>query len=343
MGWFVLKYFDDSEDKLSEYYIIGIDGGATRSHGVLYDEQGRTLAHAPAQGTSLTVYPKIAQKRIINMITQMTKEAGIPTDNIDALGIAVAGASDEDGRDIMFGELDCLGLSRRSLIASDTEAALEVNWPSMPGILVSVGTGMMCLARSADGKYHRTGGLGHQAGDVGSGYWLGRNLLMHLALNDLNLYGDQELMELGGIILETLEGDDLTDLIEEVMEDSDQVRRIASLAAPICQSAEQGNEIALALVQEASQGVADTILELLYNLGYSEKILTLAGNGGVIRNDLYRKLLNEALRFDYPDLRWLFSDVSPAYGAGILAGRLMDIEVDLREIVKQGAIAPTDR
>ena len=60
----------------------------------------------------------------------------------------------------------------------------------------------------------------------------------------------------------------------------------------------------------------------------------LAGNGSIIYNDFYRNSLNEELRFNFSNIKWTFSKLSPAYGAGILAARLHDVEVRVSDILK---------
>ena len=51
------------------YYIIGIDGGASKTRGILINEKGETLATAFDKGTNLTVYGKTAAERIIHIIS----------------------------------------------------------------------------------------------------------------------------------------------------------------------------------------------------------------------------------------------------------------------------------
>ena len=50
------------------YYIIGIDGGASKTRGILMNEKGETLATAFEMGTNLAVYGETAANRIIHVI-----------------------------------------------------------------------------------------------------------------------------------------------------------------------------------------------------------------------------------------------------------------------------------
>ncbi len=116
---------------------------------------------------------------------------------------------------------------------------------------------------------------------------------------------------------------------------------IAGLAEHIINLAEKGNGIALSVVQEATHTVADYILALIDTLEYNKQNIVLAGNGSVIKNDFFRKSLNDELRFNFPQIKWTFSALSPAYGAGILAARLHDVEVKVSDILKGDMFVPS--
>ena len=120
----------------------------------------------------------------------------------------------------------------------------------------------------------------------------------------------------------------------------DAVFIIAGLAESIIGLAEDGNEVALSVIQEATHTVAGYILALTDKLEYNEDNIILAGNGSVIRNDFFRKSLNEELQFNFPEIKWIFSSISPAYGAGILAARIYDVKVKVSDILKGNAIVP---
>ena len=166
------------------YYIIGIDGGASKTRGILFTQSGETIATAFEKGSNLAIFGETAANRLQAVINNLCDNANIHLDLVDAIGLGLAGASDKDGRDLVFKMLDGLKLSQRALIANDAEAAYEVNCPGDFGILVTVGTGVICLARNENGETVRTAGKGHEQGDKGSGYWIGKQALLNLSLNE---------------------------------------------------------------------------------------------------------------------------------------------------------------
>ncbi len=325
--------------KDSDYYIIGIDGGASKTRGILINEKGETLAKAFDKGTNLKVYGEIAAERIINIISNLCQYAKISFDLVDAVGLGLAGASNEDGRDQVFRKLDALNLSKRALIANDAEAAYEINCPGELGILVTVGTGVICLSRNSNGKTVRVAGLGHEEGDIGSGYWIGKQTILNLALNESGIKGDKYLEQLMNIFLQTVNEDYFQTALQNIKESKDYVQIIARLAEPIIQLAEAGNNVAISVVQEATHAVANYITILTEKINYSKKNIVLAGNGSVIRNNYFRSSINDELRFQFPDIKWTFSSISAAYGAVLMVARLYDINVEISDILKGDALA----
>ena len=318
------------------YHIIGIDGGATNSRGVLFTENGSTLATILDKGTNIALDGEAASKRIASMIEQLCEDAGINIEDVDAVGLGLAGASDKDGRDMVFKALDALKLSRRSIIMNDAEASYEVSCPGGLGILVTVGTGVICIGRNEANKICRVAGDGHAHGDIGSGFWIGKKTIMEMALNESSVQGDEDLSQLMTYVLDKFESSDFNLAVEETMESEDSVPIIASLAEGIIGFAESGNEMALSIIQEGSSTIAEYILQLVHDLDLNVNVgsIILAGNGSVIRNDFYRKTLNDALQFDFPNIKWTFSSISNAYGAALLAARLHDVGVSIPQIIE---------
>ena len=81
-------------------------------------------------------------------------------------------------------KLDNIKLSQRTIIMNDAEAAFNLCCPGDFGILVTVGTGIICMSRNSEGKSIRQAGQGHDQGDIGSGYWIGKQVLNNLILNE---------------------------------------------------------------------------------------------------------------------------------------------------------------
>jgi len=326
-----------SEDS---YYFIGIDGGASKTQGVLFNNQGETITSFREAGTNLIEYSKIFPERILNVINSLCSNASISIDMIDSIGLGIAGTSDEYGRELLFKTMNDIGLARRTLIISDAEAAFVTSCQIYPAFLITVGTGLICMGRNKDGSTYRTAGKGHSDdGDVGSGFWLGKKMIMHLALNETIIMEDRDLHPLYMMLIKKTETDSFIDAVQKIADSEDKISMTASFAKDICHFAKEGNDVALSLIQEGTQAIAEEIVDLAQKMSYNSKSILLAGNGSLVRDDLFRKCLNDALQFDYTDIAWTFSMISSAYGAGVLSAKLVEVDVALKDILKGDPIA----
>ena len=79
---------------------------------------------------------------------------------------------------------------------------------------------------------------------------------------------------------------------------------------------------------------SQVLVGLNEEMDYDKEKVILAGNGSIIKNDFYRKLLNDELQFDIGELSWIFSDVSCAYSSGIIAAKCYKIDTSIDNILK---------
>ena len=322
------------------FYIIGVDGGASKTRGILFTSEGETIASIIEKGSNISVNGEVAATRINDVINNLCSEADIPLEYVDAIGLGLAGSSSQDGRDMVFGMLDNIKLSQRTIIMNDDEAAFILGCPGDFGILVTVGTGVNCMSRNTEGKTIRMAGKGHDHGDMGSGYWIGKQALLNLTLNETSVLGDKDLEDIMSVFLKHVDEEEYQAAMENLNENVDAVSIIAGIAESIIGLAEKGNEVALSVLQEATHAVSEYIITLTDELHYNENNIVLSGNGSVIRNNFFRNSVNDELRFNFPDIKWTFSSISPAYGAGILAAKIHDVHVKVSDILKGDALAP---
>ena len=322
------------------FYIIGVDGGASKTRGILFTSEGETIASIIEKGSNISVNGEVAATRINDVINNLCSAADIPLEYEDAIGLGLAGSSSQDGRDMVFGMLDNIKLSQRTIIMNDDEAAFILGCPGDFGILVTVGTGVNCMSRNTEGKTIRMAGKGHDHGDMGSGYWIGKQALLNLTLNETSVLGDKDLEDIMSVFLKHVDEEEYQAAMENLNENVDAVSIIAGITEAIIGLAEKGNEVALSVLQEATHAVSEYIITLTDELEYNENQIVLSGNGSVIRNDFFRNSVNDELRFIFPDIKWTFSSISPAYGAGILAAKIYDVHVKVSDIVKGDALAP---
>jgi len=320
---------------MKDRYFIGIDGGATKTVGVLFDNNGKTLSSYFVEGSNLSISEEISSRRIINLINKLIENSKIKIDDIYSIGIAVAGASNETGREHLFGLLDNLNLSDKTVITNDVETVYDYIWQSKNGgMLINVGTGVICVGKK-NNVFVKIAGNGHDKGDIGSGYWIAKETLLELSYKDSSIDSQdyQSILEAACFHYNVKS---YQDLINSINSNPDNISYIASFTKKIIKMAENNeSELAIRLVQHATRVIADYIVELRDTMEYGNQDVILAGHGSVLKNSFFRKELNNALSFEFNDIKWIFLDISAAYTAGLFSARLKDFKIDRKDIVNE--------
>ena len=104
---------------------IGIDGGATKTRGVLFNGAGKTLASSLERGSNLTVYKDKAVQRICRVVQNLLRTSKVDLGSVKCIGLGIAGSSDKDMRDLLFRELDKYNISEKDLIELLDENKIE--------------------------------------------------------------------------------------------------------------------------------------------------------------------------------------------------------------------------
>jgi glucosamine kinase len=162
-------------------YLIGVDGGGTKTLVRLARPDRRVLAQASGPGSALRNGPGAAWNVIVAAIGQAFANAGLPLapDASLAVGIGIAGynvaqwAADFRACAPGFGALE---------IANDGVTTLLGAHEGRAGAVIAVGTGTIGIAADIDGRQRVVDGWGFPTGDDGSGAWIGMRAVHHAQL-----------------------------------------------------------------------------------------------------------------------------------------------------------------
>ena len=306
-------------------YILGVDGGGSSTKACLFNQKGETINEITIGATNLYSGKEHSIKELCILIQAISEKSKISLEEISSYGLALAGVSDINHREMLLKELDRMNISSKSIILSDAEAAFNLLCPAGSGVMISVGTGIICMARDLDGKSFFKAGKGYNK-DIGSGYWIGKQMLNNLILNESLINIDADVNSLYRMTLKKFDVDSLESISNNLTNHS-AISKIASLAKDILSLAEEGNDIALSIIQEGTRNVADYVLDLLEDMDFKNRNIIFARNGSIINNNFYRNCLNQALEFDFKKIHWVSSNISPAYSAGIMAAACVNINV----------------
>lgn len=225
---------------------IGIDGGGTKTEGILIDATGAIVAREVVGGCNPNVAgPDAARRVVTELLTRLRAQAALrnPRAVLSHTHLYAAG-----NRAWWRETADMLSGFGTMFTADDSHPVLELATHGRPGLVLHGGTGSFVAARAADGAIHYAGGLGWRFGDAGSGYDLGRRAISR---GLLELQGWAPLTPLGTAVRDHTPLGATADaamVTKFFYQHADPNRQIAGLAPAVLRLASEGEPTAREIV-----------------------------------------------------------------------------------------------
>lgn len=271
-------------------YVIGIDGGGTRTTLALADESGgEILRRTGPAGLVDPRRPTATAEMLTALVREALASAGV-SGPAESLCAGLAGVGNAAERMMVETALRREGIAVEVCIRSDGETALHGALGGEAGLLLIAGTGSVAYGRSEDGRVERCGGWGMVVGDEGSGYAIGRAALA-AALEDVDGRGPPT--RLRPVLLAAL-GLSLPDAVPPWAGRAEK-SEIAALAVHVLRLAEEGDEVAVALARGAAGSLAAHAGALVRRLGPWSGTIPVVFHGGVARDPCFSAYLREAI------------------------------------------------
>ena len=237
-------------DDLKTGIAIGIDGGGTKTLGILVNAEGREVSRAQAGGANpWDVGPDAARAAL-----QSVLESLMAASSVRAVCLGNAGIDRES--DLIATEKTLRSLVPSSIairVCNDAAAALGILGAERPAVVVIAGTGSMAYGEGADGAVVRVGGHGAIIGDVGSASALGLAAVRHTA----NAFdGMQSRGVLAEAVIKALKLQQASDIMLRIQHPDFDIPLVASLAPLVEQAFQAGDRAANALVELEADALA---------------------------------------------------------------------------------------
>jgi N-acetylglucosamine kinase-like BadF-type ATPase len=259
-------------------FYLGVDGGGTKTTAILSDLQGENIRTIHLGPGNIAVLDRGSVAQLLrNIIFELLRSESV--DQIEAAAFAFAGAGRPEEKKTADELIRGLGICYFSVM-TDAEILYYSIFGEDPGILISAGTGSICLVKTADQKSRQIGGWGYLLGDEGSGFDIGRKAIK-TALEEVHLKDSfsnftSKLLSFYG--LQRPEN-----LISIVYSSVNPPRLIASCARLVCQLAELGEPIALSIVDQAASALVNYAEQAMIHYGKDrKKTYQIALAGGIL-------------------------------------------------------------
>lgn len=304
-------------------YLIGIDGGGTKTHGIIADFKGNAVAEAVSGSANfqmLGIEP--VAKLLIDLIYELVDKAGCKISDVKLAVLGLTGAGRERDREKIYnGLIDFAKYKNLFLpeivIETDARVALEGAFMGEAGIILIAGTGSVMFAKDIKGEIHRVGGWGRFIGDEGSAFVIGREALRAVA-KCVDGRGEETILK--SLIYDEFNITDLMQIVSEIYSGGFDIAKVAPL---VMRAVEIGDTVAKKILEQACDELLSHVKAMLKKAKFGETV-KLSLIGGVLQSNNYvSRRLKEMIKVELPQVDLVEPMASPAYGAVIYAKNLI--------------------
>ena len=296
-------------------YIIGIDGGGTKTIGILTTETGQHLAQVQSGPANYHVVGESKTQAVLeSVIAELYGKAGVSSRSSVRLCLGMAGLGRPADRKVIGRICDEIGISKDRILTHDAHIALVGGTEKQEGVIVISGTGAIAYGIDADGKEARSSGWGYLLGDEGSGYDIALKGLRAVA-RAADGRGDPT--ELTNRILNRLERNEPGELIRWVHAASRDT--IAQLAEIVFDAARTMDTVAECIVDEAADELVCAAVSVIEQLKFTEPFDIVLSGGNFIHQAMFADKFRRRFGHIQPEASVQLPKNEPAYGAVLLA------------------------
>lgn len=302
-------------------YVIGIDGGASKTHAVVSDHGGVVLGEGTAGPANLhTVEAPEIKRNIIQAVEQAKKEAGVEGEpGAVCLGVAGLDApSDQVRADALLKEVFA-DVSHRVAL-NDTVIARRSNSKLPYGFAIIAGTGSNAFAINAAGEQAFAGGLGHLLADEGSAYAFGLSALRAAVRAD----DGREDSVLGTLVKKKLGVASMREAVPIVYASDFSKSDIAAFAPLVDRAAEKNDEVARSIIEQGADELTQMVVALARKLEMTEVVCDLVMIGSQINNSpLLKQKFTRSVQTHLPTISFVENTNDAVVGAVRIATDLI--------------------
>lgn len=315
-------------------YVLGIDGGGTKTQALIADEEGHVHGLGVGGPSNYDdVGTEKAKANIAETVQMARRQASLPDAPFASVFLGMAGVVSEKDRAAIHAIARELRLTADENIDIDHDCriALAGGLSGRPGIVLIAGTGSSCYGQNASGESWIAGGWGHLISDEGSSYWLGiQAMRCAAASSDGRL--NSSLQEL---VQDHFQLIDMRDLMHRLYVIGMSRSEVASLAPLVIHAAHQRDDVALDLLRQGACDLAQMVGTVADKLHFSGGNCELALVGGLFNaGDVIIFPLRIAIKNRLPDCQIVFAELPPASGAALLALKNLGISLSSTQTAK---------
>jgi len=298
-------------------YFLGVDGGQSSTVAAIGDEQGRIAGWATA-GPCNHVAAGEARAKFVRVMSEClanaAKSAGIDLSGTRFRAACLGMSGGPEDKAALLQELI---QTDHMIVTHDARIALAGAMSGGAGTIVIAGTGSIAYGENERGESARAGGWGYVFGDEGGGFDIARQALRAI-LREHEGWGPRT--ALTPALLELTEAEDANVALHRFYTPEWPRSRVAGLARIVNRIAEEGDPVAIAVLDGAAQHLASLAAAVRRQLWPEGTESPVAWVGGVFGSAILRERFRTLVEADERG-RIMAPLHSPAVGALVLSWR----------------------
>jgi N-acetylglucosamine kinase-like BadF-type ATPase len=296
--------------------VAGLDGGGTKTEGVVMNETGKVVASARSGGTNLNFVPvQECERSVLEVISRLAEM-------VDRMRVVRLYSTFIPDLPTIRAEVQTVFPNALWQHQAEHRAVLAAGGVLEPyGIGVVAGTGSSTVGWRGEEKYAAVGGWGMLLGDEGSATDIAIQALravIHASDGrgePTSLY--EEMLDYFGV-------NHLWEIIHRVYRDNLPRHVLAGFAVRVSRAADAGDRVAQRILREAGETLGNDVRVVARKLFTPDETFPVVLGGGVFRaGEWVIAPLRERVLTEFPKAQVILPDVSPAAGLARLALREM--------------------
>ena len=322
-------------------FVLGVDGGATKSHIAIFDEIGNCVGsstYGPLNHEMMKGSYAELEERLGELLPRLIKKAGATISEIEFAVFGLAGV-DTNAQEILISAMTRKIGFKNQVVCNDAYLGVPAGCPDCVGICAINGTGFKLAAIDQSGFAVQTCGLGSFTADRGGGRWYGYRAV-GAVYNELYKLGTPTVMK--DMLFDMLDITQREDYIEVFTEklyggkiDIIALNSIAFNAAVL------GDTAAIKILEDSAIEYSGAIARLIMDLDFpvdKPVQVTLAGSVFVkqkvsLLHEYIKKRVDDAL--DGRSVEYTRLDAPPVAGAVIWAAQKAGFNIEMK-LIKDG-------
>jgi len=251
-------------------YVLGLDGGGTKTHAALFDTDGNLvdmLDWGPTNHESLAGGFDELRDEMKALLCSILARNSITVNDIVSSAFGMAGVDTRKQHQIISGIIEDLGI-KNFVLSNDAYLGIKAGCPSGIGICVINGTGCTVAGIDVEGRMIQIGGQGSLTRDVGGGGNIGMEAI-RCVYDHLFRLAPYTIMK--DMLFEKLQISSKYDFMEVMPEAlGSGIISAGEIGKMVFEAANKGDETAISILEFVGKSLGKSVNGAIHELGFKE-------------------------------------------------------------------------